>query len=99
MGRCEMELQNIDQASENFAKTIELLKGQLKALTMTASQGAASDVDKPVSELIKPSIFDTEEIKKVKAIMVEVQMYIEEIQFNKENKAVLDKEKAEAKQK
>ena len=94
-----MELQNIDAATSNFLQTQDLLKAQLKVLTLNATQGVSetdqSGEDKPVSELIKPSIFDTEEIKKVKAIMTEVQEYIAEIKFNKDNKEAL----AEAKKK
>ena len=44
---------------------------------MTASGGAASDTaEKSIEEMVKPSIFDTEEIKRVKSIMQEVQEYI-----------------------
>ena len=65
-----------------------MLKVQIKTLTMTASGGAVSDtVEKSIEELVKPSIFDTEEIKRVKSIMQEVQQYIEEIEYNKANHA------------
>lgn len=95
-----MELKNIEQASEHFLKTQDLLKVQLRNLTMTASEGQADGAaDKAVSELIKPSIFDTEETKRVKGIMTEVQEYIDEIEFTRQNKATLDKERAEAKSK
>ena len=54
-----------------------MLKVQIKTLTMTASGGAVSDTaEKSIEELVKPSIFDTEEIKRVKSIMQEVQEYI-----------------------
>ena len=69
---------------------------------MSASQGNATDGAKAASEVIemvKPSIFDTEEIKKVKSIMIEVQEYISEIEYTRANSTVLEKEKKEAKQK
>lgn len=49
--------------------------------------------------MVKPSIFDTEEIKKVKCIMIEVQEYISEIEYTRENQTVLEKERREAKEK
>ena len=69
---------------------------------MSASQGNATDGAKAASEVIemvKPSIFDTEEIKKVKSIMIEVQEYISEIEYTRENQTVLEKERREAKEK
>ena len=37
---------------------------------MTASGGTATDTaEKSIEEMVKPSIFDTEEIKRVKSIM------------------------------
>ena len=101
MGRCEMELKRVDQALAHFLRTQEMLKVQIKTLTMTASGGAASGAANAgsVEEMIKPSIFDTEEIKRVKGIMLEVQEYIQEIEYNKANHAELEKERNEAKRK
>ena len=75
-----------------------MLKTQLQALTMTAS-GSTEQVVVSLEEMAKPSIFDTDEMKGIKGIMVEVQEYINEIEYTKQNKTVLDKERTEAKAK
>ena len=72
MGRCEMELSNVDAALAHFVATQTMLKVQLTALTLAASSGAASETQDKVEEMVKPSIFDTDEIKRVKSIMIEV---------------------------
>ena len=46
-----------------------------------STEPKATDASVPVSELIKESIFDTDEIKQVKGFMVQVQEYIEDILY------------------
>ena len=50
---------------------------------------AGKDIEEetPVSELIKPSIFDTEESKITKEFIVDLQNYITELDFIKANQA------------
>lgn len=80
MGRAEMELKEFDKAQACFTRTQELLRLQLITMTMTATtNGQASDgttaatpAEQPLSEMVKPSIFDTEEMKRTKGIMIEV---------------------------
>ena len=85
-----------------------MLKDQLKSLKMVATKSTGADdadkeadaqtaADESVQEMVKPSIFDTEEMKRVKGIMTEVQEYIAEIEYTKANKQVLEKEREEAK--
>ena len=100
MGRCEMELQSHEQAMAYFLRTQEMFKSQLQALTLTASNGASTTTSAlSLTEMVKPSIFDTDEMKKVKSFMIEIQEYIQEIEYTKANKEVLDKERNEAKAK
>ena len=47
--------------------------------------------------MVKPSIFDNDASKRIKGMMIEVQEYINEIEYTKDNQAILDKERAEAK--
>jgi hypothetical protein len=57
------------------------------------------DLDKPVSELIKPSIFDDENVKATKEQLAEMSHYLDEIDFMEKNKTELDqikKDKEEA---
>ena len=49
---------------------------------MTAS-GSTEQVVVSLEEMAKPSIFDTDEMKGIKGIMVEVQEYINEIEYTK----------------
>ena len=55
----------------DYKSALEMLKAQLQALTMTASNGV-STADVPLSEMVKPSIFDTERMKEVKGTMIDV---------------------------
>ena len=74
---------------------------RLQALSMAASQGhaqAAAATEVSITELVKPSIFDTDEMKNVKSMMMEVQEYIAEIEYMAANKEKLEKERAEAQQ-
>ena len=50
---------------------------------------AGKDIEEetPLSELIKPSIFDTEESKITKEFIVDLQNYITELDFIKANQA------------
>ena len=68
---------------------------------MTASNGESSGLtaDQSLVELVKPSIFDTDIIKQKKGIMIEIQEYIAEISYMKQNADKLEKERAEAKAK
>ena len=74
-----------------------MLRTKLKSLSMVASNGSASAMPDSVEEMVKPSIFDTDEIKATKGIMLEVQEYIAEIQYTSANKETLEKEKEAAK--
>merc|ERR1712046_308116 len=76
-GKCKMDLQHFAQAKECFLRAITL---QSKLLP-TETQG------KEVPEMIKESIFDTDEIKQVKEQLGEMQEYLEEIAFIEKNKA------------
>ena len=101
MGRCEMDLQRHEAAKTYFERTQEMLKTKLKSLTMVAqtSAGATITTDLPdsIEEMVKPSIFDTDEIKRTKSIMIEVQEYNAEIQYTSANKETIEKEKEAAK--
>ena len=44
-------------------------------------------------ELLKDSIFDTEQIKQTKVFIAEIQQYREEVQFMEQNKKLLEKAK------
>ena len=97
MGKCEMDLQRHEAAKVYFDRTIEMLRTKLKSLSMVASNGSAQSMPDSVEEMVKPSIFDTDEIKATKGIMLEVQEYIAEIQYTSANKETLEKEKEAAK--
>ena len=77
-----------------------LFKTQLMAILTLASADTAQKTDSEISleEIVKPSIFDTDASKRIKGMMIEVQEYINEIEYTKVNKAVLEKEIGEAKQ-
>lgn len=70
------------------------------AILTLASANTAQKTDSEISleEIVKPSIFDTDASKRIKGMMIEVQEYINEIEYTKANKAVLEKEIGEAKQ-
>jgi len=102
MGRCEMQLQDYAKASASFTRTQDLLKSQLQTLSLAATangQAIGTETtasEQSLAELVKPSIFDTEEMKRVKGLMLEVQEYMEEIEFLRKNRAELDLERANA---
>jgi len=71
-----------------------MFKKQLQDLSLSAITNGGKDTNPDqtaktetavISELIKPSIFDTEEMKRIKGLMIEVQEYIGEIDFMRKN--------------
>mmetsp|Transcript_25753 Transcript_25753/g.34414 ORF Transcript_25753/g.34414 Transcript_25753/m.34414 type:complete len:173 (+) Transcript_25753:1012-1530(+) len=93
-----MELKDYDEATASFVRVLDMFKKQLQTLSLAASKGqaGAAEEEKPISELVKPSIFDTEEMKRVKGLMIEVQEYINEIDYVKKNSVEIEKQRAEA---
>ena len=68
-----MELKDYESANKSFERVLTMFKQQLQTLSLAASNGqAGSSTDQPISELVKPSIFDTDEMKRIKGLMIEV---------------------------
>ena len=63
-----------------------------KIATLYSAAGKEVTDDMKMEELVKPSIFDTDEIKETKVFIVEIQEYIDEIAFLEANKEALKKE-------
>ena len=63
-----------------------------KITTLYSAAGKEVTDDMKMEELVKPSIFDTDEIKETKVFIVEIQEYIDEIAFLEANKEALKKE-------
>ena len=68
-----MELKEYESANKSFERVLAMFKKQLQTLGMAASNGqAGTSAEQPISELVKPSIFDTDEMKRIKGLMIEV---------------------------
>lgn len=88
-----MNVSNPPQALVYFTKSRNLLKADLVAELKTAGKDfGAQEIE--MSELMKPSIFDTDRIKGLKANLEDIQVYIDEIE-NTADKEKFDKIKAE----
>ena len=72
-GTCQLDLKRRDEAKESFAKVQEMQRKKLEEMLAKASNQTVEEAGKsslPLSELIKESIFDTDEIKMVKGFLV-----------------------------
>ena len=92
-GECYMSIQNPTHALVYFTKSRDLLKADLVA--QLKSQGKDFGTQEiEISELLKPSIYDTDRIKALKANLEDIQVYIDEIE-NTADKEKFEKIKAE----
>ena len=68
-----MELKEYESANKSFERVLAMFKQQLQTLSLAASNGqAGTTIEQPISELVKPSIFDTDEMKRIKGLMIDV---------------------------
>lgn len=81
-----------------FAETESILKECLFTKLKANGQNEI-DRNQPVAELIKPSIFDDEKVKELKASLLDVQEYILECKQLDEIQPQLDQMKKEAQEK
>lgn len=85
-GICQMESKEYAEAEISFKKAQKMFIDQL----MEQMKAAGKDIDnksQPITELVKPSIFDTEDSKITKEFIVDLQNYITELDFIKANQA------------
>jgi len=68
IGCCHQQTNNNTDASKSFTDSIAALR-QALSIKLKANNQAAPDADSPTENLLKPSIFDTEEIKDMRAIL------------------------------
>lgn len=86
IGKSQLILQKNSEANESFKESMKALRANLFKLTKK------EDKDEEVTELIKPSIFDDDEIKVIKQFLVEVQEHIKDIKDIEAQKEILAKE-------
>ena len=90
-----MNLADQVQAFVYFLKAREMLKiDMINQLKLSGKDFSGQEIE--MAELLKPSIFDTDRIKALKANLEEIQIYIDEIE-NVADKEKFEKIKAEMK--
>lgn len=71
LGKCHLLLEQKDKANANFQAALASLRAYLFKL-----MGKEDDGKKETDELVKPSIFDTDQTKLVKQNIIDVREYI-----------------------